>query len=176
MDTSETYIKMCEKAREIQIDKFEGEGLVAGDCIWNGKQHIWLANDFFGLYGLWKSRVPYAYIACMEDTMPVTFTQDNLMGSVTMRKEKYVLTRLAGFGIWLPRQDQLQDMLGQLSTETWAVLQLVDWATEYSHHYQDTVYTEYAIQFKSMEQLWLAFVMKEKYNKIWDGDTWVIDG
>jgi len=23
------------------------------------------------------------------------------------------------------------------------------------------------------EQLWLAFVMKEKHNKIWDGDNWV---
>jgi len=24
----------------------------------------------------------------------------------------------------------------------------------------------------SMEQLWLAFVMKEKYNKTWDGEKW----
>ena len=28
-------------------------------------------------------------------------------------------------------------------------------------------------QFGSMEQLWLAFVMKEKYNKIWNGKEWV---
>lgn len=27
-------------------------------------------------------------------------------------------------------------------------------------------------QFTSMEQLWLAFVMKEKYNKTWDGNEW----
>lgn len=25
----------------------------------------------------------------------------------------------------------------------------------------------------SMEQLWLAFVMKEKYNKTWDGEVWI---
>ena len=25
----------------------------------------------------------------------------------------------------------------------------------------------------SMEQLWLAFVMKEKYNKTWNGESWV---
>jgi len=25
----------------------------------------------------------------------------------------------------------------------------------------------------SMEQLWLAFVMKEKYNKIWNGENWI---
>ena len=27
--------------------------------------------------------------------------------------------------------------------------------------------------FKSMETIWLAFVMKEKYSKIWDGENWV---
>ena len=31
---------------------------------------------------------------------------------------------------------------------------------------------EYYGIFKSMEQLWLAFVMKEKYNKIWNGEEW----
>jgi hypothetical protein len=25
----------------------------------------------------------------------------------------------------------------------------------------------------SPEQLWLAFVMKEKYNKVWNGEDWV---
>ena len=28
-------------------------------------------------------------------------------------------------------------------------------------------------QFSSMEQLWLAFVMKEKFDRVWDGDKWV---
>jgi len=26
----------------------------------------------------------------------------------------------------------------------------------------------------SMEQLWLAFCMSEKFNKIWDGESWVV--
>ncbi len=30
-----------------------------------------------------------------------------------------------------------------------------------------------AKSFTSMEQLWLAFVMKEKYNKVWDGEEWI---
>jgi len=25
----------------------------------------------------------------------------------------------------------------------------------------------------SMEQLWLAFIMSEKYGKVWNGDDWV---
>lgn len=32
--------------------------------------------------------------------------------------------------------------------------------------------SEYINQFTSMEQLWLAFVIKEKYNKTWDGEQW----
>ena len=31
----------------------------------------------------------------------------------------------------------------------------------------------YIIDLKSMEQLWLAFVMKEKYEKTWDGTNWI---
>jgi len=27
----------------------------------------------------------------------------------------------------------------------------------------------------SMEQLWVAFVMKEKYNKVWNGEGWIED-
>ena len=25
----------------------------------------------------------------------------------------------------------------------------------------------------SMEQLWMAFYMKEKYNKVWNGEKWI---
>ena len=78
--------------------------------------------------------------------------------------------------IWLPRQDQLQEMV-----------------PEYSHFglvgaFYDFVFCpqnpdrtkgdeakyvkDYPKQFTSMEQLWLAFVMKEKFNKRWDGEMW----
>ncbi len=30
----------------------------------------------------------------------------------------------------------------------------------------------YCERFTSMEQLWLAFVMKEKYEKVWNGSEW----
>ena len=33
-------------------------------------------------------------------------------------------------------------------------------------------YLEYFEPLNSMEQLWLAFVMKEKYNKTWNGEEW----
>ena len=30
-------------------------------------------------------------------------------------------------------------------------------------------------KFNSMEQLWLAFVMKNKFNKIWNGEEWLYE-
>jgi hypothetical protein len=77
--------------------------------------------------------------------------------------------------IWLPRQDQLQDMIGGFGKqlrhfltiiqrgynppdcETWDIMVGID--------------NKYC---KSMEQLWLCFVMKEKHNKKWNGKDWAI--
>ena len=35
---------------------------------------------------------------------------------------------------------------------------------------------KYFLQFSSFEQLWLVFVMKEKYGKTWNGQDWVKEG
>ena len=87
--------------------------------------------------------------------------------------------------IWLPRQDQLQEMLVGLLEERLdddrlrcvddtALSLLRCFAGELATdglHLDD--WKEYYFQFSSMEQLWLAFVLKEKFNKTWDGDKWV---
>ena len=63
--------------------------------------------------------------------------------------------------IWLPRQDQLQGMLNRENDRYLMVQEFSYWVSEnYASYY-------------SMEQLWLAFVMKEKFNKTWDGDNWI---
>lgn len=66
--------------------------------------------------------------------------------------------------IWLPRQDQLQEML---------VKRIWDWRgvlSRFTHSFCQHTDTH---KFDSMEQLWLAFVMKEKYSKTWNGEDWV---
>ena len=77
--------------------------------------------------------------------------------------------------IWLPRQDQLQEMVirhGQdPKPEYWPMLLFgfTDWAKNYAIESDRK-----GFQFPtSMEQLWLAFVMKEKFGKKWDGDKWI---
>jgi len=71
--------------------------------------------------------------------------------------------------VWLPRQDQLQEMVwdklweycsNKISSLSWGVWNFYLQADD--NYYPD-----------SMEQLWLAFVMKENHNKLWDGADWV---
>jgi len=68
-------------------------------------------------------------------------------------------------GNCLKTQDQIQGMLpfGNLAPHA---LLLCFWNfvdKDIDHRF---VYT-------SMEQLWLAFYMKEKHNKTWDGEKWI---
>ena len=67
--------------------------------------------------------------------------------------------------IWLPRQDQLQAMVdNDFDGFVW-----------YVDGCYGTGVDEFSVDNKelpSMEQLWLKFVMGEKYNKFWD-DVWV---
>jgi len=67
----------------------------------------------------------------------------------------------------LERQDQLQEMLGDCNNPYPIIESFVDYALSCKRlDGSEWIFT-------SMEQLWLAFVMAEKYNKIWDGEKWV---
>ena len=61
--------------------------------------------------------------------------------------------------VWLPTQSQLQKALGkkQLYGIDGLIVSFYAFAGDFSKYGFDT-----------MEQLWLAFVMKEKYNKVWN--------
>lgn len=69
---------------------------------------------------------------------------------------------------WLPRQDQLQAMI---------TADMFGWQVIYEKDKLDffwnfvTVKTEY--KNISFEQMWLVFVMREKYSKKWNGGGWV---
>ena len=71
---------------------------------------------------------------------------------------------------WLPRQDQLQEMMldeKEPDLDFWYWNEIMgEWAND------GFPILYYKIKIASMEQLWLAFVMKEKYNKVWDGELW----
>lgn len=72
--------------------------------------------------------------------------------------------------IWLPRQDQLQDMFGRYEYGD-HIYNMYRWTRARIPHGHIT--NEYARSMKSMEQLWFAFIMGKKYNKVWNGEDWV---
>ncbi len=130
MDTSKEYIKMCERAEEIQknwrptveddvyIPLFETVSFIKNEVFYKG-------------YFIWG--------------FPTQMTKEDL--------------------IWLPRQDQLQEMIQEkyemkLAGNYQMLYHLLHFAD--LHKFDDW----------SMEQLWLAFVMKEKYKKVWNGEKW----
>ena len=71
--------------------------------------------------------------------------------------------------IWLPTQSQLQGMVEDEETKGYAINLL------YKFHRFYNTKGDYpsGLVFTSMEQLWLAFVLKEKYNKTWNGSEWI---
>ena len=135
MDTSEQYIKMCEKAKEIQAKWQHQDG------------------DFYFTYA--------------DD-------DDDIIGGRSTLPRPDSWTDWGKYHhIWLPRQDQLQEVVlkcweemlweEQCNTET-----LIDEWRDFIG-----IQTVEFIRQSSMEQLWLAFVEKEKYGKAWDGEDWV---
>lgn len=70
----------------------------------------------------------------------------------------------------LYRQDELQEMVVNKDYNVWGLeCAFYAWGG-------GTVPLQKFINglsFSSMEQLWLAFVMKEKFNKIWNGKNWI---
>jgi hypothetical protein len=65
--------------------------------------------------------------------------------------------------VWLPRQDQLQEMILPLFKGS------CHWMLEECYKF---IQLPHPVKPQSMEQIWLAFVMQEKFAKTWNGEHW----
>ncbi len=154
MDTSETYIKMCEKAEKIQLLRRE-------------KAHV----DT----GKWKDGDIYAHI-----TGGISMAYPSYL-DIWASEPDYL--HHPHENIWLPRQDQLQAMVDPYKSEqnsewhskskTYDLLR-VFLAFCTGDEYEMSFPTSYVEQFTSMEQLWFAFVMSQLYKKQWNAETWKV--
>jgi hypothetical protein len=75
--------------------------------------------------------------------------------------------------IWLPTQSQLQGMIKNKREYSWHLLERFNGWVIYNS--PKTEYFKQNFSNFSMEQLWLIFIMKEKFNKIWDGEDWILN-
>ena len=128
MDTSETYMKMCD-CPEIQTNKPNYDGLERN------------ALDTFS----------YLYMG-----------EHGHWWWSTLDKN-----------IWLPRQDQLQEILPEFIAKAGFVAPVASHFADFAVACaNDPRYWN----LDTFEQLWLAFVMHEmheKYRKVWDGEKWI---
>ncbi len=79
------------------------------------------------------------------------------------KKPSYLKTIKA---VWIPRQDQLQEMVIENYAAPW------DLAIAFSNVLIADK-ASYFDSFDSMEKLWLAFVMLEKHKKKWKDGEWI---
>ena len=140
MDNTKEYILQCEKAEEIQLLKP------------NPKEED--RNDV--------EYVSYFYLPEEERVEILKFDNDEdhpIIGGYHDDESG---------AIWLPTQDQLQDLLNY---------ELSDLTYDFNEFNFDKKFGGLLSidKFTSMEQLWLAFVMYEKYVKYWDGKKWESD-
>lgn len=147
MDKTEQYIKKCEKAEKIQevYKPTQGDYAVRACEYPNYRVGLVSWNRDQGIENLrWK-------------------LLDEWDG-ITLKKDGGYLQKL----IWLPHQDQLQEMVIDKSISGMGL------AYDLWKFIKYTKGTEYLLGY-SMEQLWLAFVMKEKYGKIWsqEKEEWI---
>lgn len=122
MDTTPEYIKMCEKAEEIQLLKIKPIHIMQSEA-----DILYEDND------VW-----YIYV-------------------VEKLKKGWLIKKT-----WLPRQDQLQEMISPEYLEEDKFMLLDRFLN----------FVDMSNRGWSFEQLWLAFVMQEKYGKIWTGEEW----
>jgi hypothetical protein len=79
------------------------------------------------------------------------------------KKVSYLKTIKA---VWLPRQDQLQEMVIENYAMPW------DLAIAFTNVLMGEN-ASYFEKFDSMEKIWLAFIMLEKYKRKWSDGEWL---
>jgi len=144
MDISKEYIRMCEKAVELQKN--------------------WTPQNLDYIYSIYEKqiknvddiRLHWMYHKSIKQYQNI----NHIKGSKTYANVWYQV-------VWIPRQDQLQDILNYELSDL--IYKFKDWNCASGFEWMSDN------KFTSMEQLWLAFVMYEKYIKYWDGEKWESD-
>ena len=177
MDTSEEYIAMCRQA----VDYLPEHKWDTG-CFYAGIIHV-CTNEAF-----WKStQEPQHEEGHWKKVM---HARDNEMGwgvvdDLCDPNFKVNCGHYEYSEVWpLYRQDQLQSLykvpitpeeeLGSKQRTPHLIYAFYTFVfgEQFARAKDKAPAMEYSLKFKSMEQLWLAFIMQEEYGKLWNGKEW----
>lgn len=162
MDTTEQYIKMCESAKEIQKS-------------WKPNVGDWFLNDYRGTTEfpkdveeqLWdyNDKEKWEKIQCLtyKPSIKEYVTVSDSDGSHTYRMDEFFKHR----HVFLPSQDYLQKLVHGNFKEV--LNKEVNFANSSYPIFPHITLSH----FKSREQLLLGLVMKENYNRVWNGSEWI---
>lgn len=150
MDTSSEYVKMCEAAVEIQRQWKPRMGDYVSDII-----NIEEVREIFTVIHAEKEITPQNKALVLRSHVDGICDLTNTMSCFGFIREGMV---------WLPRQDQLQEMI-------YAEQSVVKKEVMFHYWIQDTLRLP-LLTVNSLEQLWLRFVTEEKFNKYWNGGSW----
>lgn len=149
MDVSQgVYTEMCEKATEVQaLCPFE-----EGDFMFNKS-----ANNGRGMVYVNYSHQPNPK---SNEWKMILRKEDDLMDN----------------NVWLPRQDQLQQLIKPkheiyFNKNLFVLIAFAEWYYLSTADQKDKTLWNYIIEFKSNEQLWLAYYMAKVHSKYWSGNT-----
>ena len=168
MDVSKKYIQLCEKATDIQ-DLWQYDD---GDFYCHRFTELNVTDKRF------KDNIGKEIVLTLCCSCNVIDSYGSTYVSEYNPK---------GENVWLPRQDQLQSFYAEnLQLDARGLLELITDLRDFCDPF-DRLGTmplpvavreaekeeKYVEQFTSLEQLWLAFVMQENFQKIWDGEEWI---
>ncbi len=148
MDISNRYVLMCQKAQEIQ------EHWMPRQC-----DFIIQLSDLEEGIGLCH---PASHIVQVANFYYEEQDEENYARECDEMKEQ---------SLWLPRQDQLQRMIEPDISLIHSIIRRVVEKTY--HDYSRNIVVSAPELFYSMEQLWLAYIMSEKFGKVWNEEEWV---
>ena len=177
MDTSEEYITMCRRSP----DEFKQlwEPNVGDYHTWNGAISVIGRETFKNETGFelrdaiaWGDEKEYGeYIIGYYKEWVVMDLNGNANTNFNNVIGEFYATYTYEGCTWLPKQCQLQHLVKQDSFSPIDNLLycLLSWSND--GMCAECGNNDYSKSFNSMEQLWLAFVMQEKYGKKWIPDT-----
>lgn len=138
MDTSIEYIKMCQQSKEIQQHCIDR--FPDSTAAKEVRYHLTTGDSYYN--PLLKSCFIY------KENDPSTIGSYNL--------------------VWLPRQDQLQDLLLPHYGNSFEKLQKV-----INYEMYKVMEMKFLLHFpKTFEQWWLCFFMLHVHSKFWDSNKW----
>jgi len=154
MSFTERYIKMCEKAEEIQEYKRESR--------WQDGDWIY---DYYLEEDMWENERKY-----------IILVWNGLKCYTGSHNWHENWEEPSPNAIWLPTQEQLQEMAYESGHPGYLLDKFVWWVIDYEKYRYSGEISYPSLEdfvcrdFSSMNELWLAFVMWKKYHKVWDDE------